>query len=85
MYKWHRNEDLRFMQSPAVTPTSSAGHDRKAAMNEADLAGCGDVGEWLGVDSGKRTQVSATVHKPRPCLVQWTSCVDLSISRGRAL
>ena len=27
-------------------------------MNEAGMADCGDVGEWLGVDSGKRTQVS---------------------------
>ena len=43
--------------------------DRKAAINEAGMAECGDVGEWLGVDSGKRTQVTASFVNLQKCLL----------------
>ena len=49
------------------TPGSPEAHDRKAAMNEAGLAVCGDVGEWLGVDSGKKIQVRALCMHFKQC------------------
>lgn len=48
---------LLLLQSQHATPASSAGQDRKAAHNEAEMVECGDVGEWLGADMGNRTQV----------------------------
>lgn len=41
------------LQPPGPSPASSTGaDDRRAAQAEADMAEAGDVGEWLGVDSG---------------------------------
>ena len=57
-----------FLQLQGGTSASQSGHDRKAALNEADLAGCGDVGDWLGVDSGARAAkvLPSAFTNPKP-------------------
>ena len=45
------------LQTQGASPSSSVARDSQAASAEAQMADAGDVGEWLGVDSGGKPQV----------------------------
>lgn len=75
--KRNRRKSVGMLLQSGGTPASSAGHDRKTALNEADLAESSDVGDWLGVDSGKPVQamlpllvheIDTLLHGKQPCV-----------------
>lgn len=61
------------LQMTGVSPNSSGtGDDQRAAMAEAEMSEAGDVNEWLGVDSGRRPQVTPAAQ-PLQALGPWTA------------
>ena len=55
------------LQAQGASPSSSVARDAQAASAEAQMADAGDVGEWLGVDSGGKPQVRHAIPELTIC------------------